>query len=487
MRQDFSIFQSEVAREREATARATDIAERERLRLAHVALDAEALAARNRAACAEREAETDSLKDSMATLSRSHKYYSRQLSLLSRQHAQWVSSVSLPSIQHQLTQTAGHQNSSASVRGVASGVGQVPLDTTSEAPGRIRTDEITGSQNPPVTMTAANPSSAAARSAHNQSSLVMEALRQDMQTFLVANLDVLASGGGSNTATPGSLVATVETEFSSPLASSEALLQDWRQSTSILLPADTCSLQQVKPKMRRSGKLQRRARNSSSISTRNSGTAGSVRSRDSRRNLLCHTNKSLAPLPTIQQQAQPQPLEDNLASAPGLQSEESERHLAAKSYTDKYENCSPLEREGWATDVSVDASALDDSVVDNYRKQLQSLSTAQGFRRSMSPPRSTSSERPRTRDRPRDMLEGVIYTVWERVHGEAEQWVQQAALLARYKGDMVRVAEENRNLRHALQEAKNAEERRQKQLEAVHQEGKDETAVIAVGAEVSTS
>lgn len=85
------------------------------------------------------------------------------------------------------------------------------------------------------------------------------------------------------------------------------------------------------------------------------------------------------------------------------------------------------------------------------------------------------------------MLEGVIYTVWERVHGEAEQWVQQAALLARYKGDMVRVTEENRNLRHALQEAKNAEERRQKQLEAVHQEGKDETAVIAVGAEVSTS
>ena len=101
-RKEIAELQSELAQERAEGARSSAAAERERLRLAQVALDAEEAAARDRAACAVHEAEVSSLKDSLATLSRSHHYYSRQLALLSRQHAQWVSSVSLPSIQHQV-------------------------------------------------------------------------------------------------------------------------------------------------------------------------------------------------------------------------------------------------------------------------------------------------------------------------------------------------------------------------------------------------
>ena len=520
---DLSNLQLEVAHEREASARAKDLAERERLRLAHVALDAEAAAERDRAVCAEREAEADSLKDSMTTLSRSHKYYSRQLSLLSRQHAQWISSVSLPSIQHQLTQPASHQNSISSVRRHTSSVGRIPDVATSEAPARARTDDVNGSQSSSASMTAAaRTSSAATRAAHSQSSLVMETLRQDMQTFLIANLDVLASGGGMN-ASPGSLGVAVEAECSSSSASSETLLRDWRQSTSILLPVDPHSLQGFKPKMRRSRRQQRRVRNGGSTSTCNVETAASVRRSESRRSPLCHASNRSASLPKIQ--PQPQPLEgvDNDTAAtiatlrssshstqvvspsalpfdPGLL--DSEKHVTTQSYKeDKYEKSSvdrsPLDWEGWAADASVDDSVVvgsgsrplevhNTSSDGHKQSQFQSLSTEQE-RRSRSPPRSNSPERPRTRDRPRDMLEGVIHTVWERVHGEAEQWVQQAALLARYKGDMARMTEENRHLRHALQEAKNMEQHRQKQLEAVRQETKEEAAVSVVGAEVSTS
>ena len=65
--------------------------------------------------------------------------------------------------------------------------------------------------------------------------------------------------------------------------------------------------------------------------------------------------------------------------------------------------------------------------------------------------------RPRTRDRPRDMLEGVIETTWEQVHSDALQWASQASDLARLRGETLRVGEENTALRRQLAMAQGRE------------------------------
>jgi hypothetical protein len=83
------------------------------------------------------------------------------------------------------------------------------------------------------------------------------------------------------------------------------------------------------------------------------------------------------------------------------------------------------------------------------------------------------------------MLEGVIESIWERVHSEAERWVAQAASLARYKGEMVRVGEENRRLRAEVLQAQRVSERHEKTLETLQSEAKaaEAAVVLATGVE----